>query len=481
MARGSVVEKSPDADNYRAEILGGILVQLVLRAASQNKYSPYAPVVVDCDNLGVVRHGNAPKKSLKEKQPQADALRSFKQLITENPLECIFRWVEGHLDDHKTWQELSLREKINVLVDKLAKKALMAAVASEEFISSCFPFEHIRVEVAGVKVTGSPKKAFIKYWGRKTAMKLYHDKKILDKRFFHHVWWDGAGAVMDKFPKMFRLFVTKQTSKFCGTNRQLSRYDPSVKNVCPSCGQRDESSKHITRCQDEGRVEMFRQSAEELLHWIDSTIYNPSFVCMLREYLMAQGRRKLTDCVAGYSPTLQVLARVHDRLGWDNFIEGRICKMYLEVYRTMGLPSVSLSPAQWGRTFVTKLLCITHKQWLFRNSHIYYKKLDGLTAQQHESILARVRELMWTDPSELLSNHQQLLEVDFEELGEGPSSDRQQWIIAMESAISLAGHVRAGRPIRGNIGTFPTRRTANVSQRPSRTGSVVYRSRSRRT
>ena len=88
---------------------------------------------------------------------------------------------------------------------------------------------------------------------------------------------------------------------------------------------------------------------------------------------------------------------------------------------------------------------------------------------------------MWTDPSELLSNHQQLLEVDFEELGEGPSSDRQQWIIAMESAISLADHVRAGRPTRGDIGTFPTRRAARVSQRTSRSGSVVYRSLSRRT
>ena len=34
-AKGVVAEKSRDADNYRGEILGGLIVQLVLRAASQ--------------------------------------------------------------------------------------------------------------------------------------------------------------------------------------------------------------------------------------------------------------------------------------------------------------------------------------------------------------------------------------------------------------------------------------------------------------
>jgi len=40
-AKGTVVERSPDADNYRSKILGGIMVQLVLRAASQCRASPY--------------------------------------------------------------------------------------------------------------------------------------------------------------------------------------------------------------------------------------------------------------------------------------------------------------------------------------------------------------------------------------------------------------------------------------------------------
>ena len=72
----------------------------------------------------------------------------------------------------------------------------------------------------------------------------------MNKFDFVLVWWEGVGKAMSDFPDDFHKFVTKQVSKFCGTNRQLSCIDPSVKNVCPSCGQNDESSKHKTCCKD---------------------------------------------------------------------------------------------------------------------------------------------------------------------------------------------------------------------------------------
>ena len=43
-AKGTVVKKSVDASNYRGKILGGLMVQLVLKAATQRRVSLYAPV-----------------------------------------------------------------------------------------------------------------------------------------------------------------------------------------------------------------------------------------------------------------------------------------------------------------------------------------------------------------------------------------------------------------------------------------------------
>ena len=148
-AKGTVAEWSESADNYRAEILGGIMTQLVLKAASQNPNWSYATVTVDCDNKGVVLHGNSPRRALKEKQAQADVLRVFKRLINEQPGQVTMEWVPSHQDDTKLWHNCTLKEKINIKVDRLAKAALIAAVAENVYVNSGFPGEYITVATDG--------------------------------------------------------------------------------------------------------------------------------------------------------------------------------------------------------------------------------------------------------------------------------------------------------------------------------------------
>ena len=58
-AKGAIVESTFNAYNYRGKILGGMLLQLILRAASQDRSVEYQPVVIHCDNKGVVNHGNS--------------------------------------------------------------------------------------------------------------------------------------------------------------------------------------------------------------------------------------------------------------------------------------------------------------------------------------------------------------------------------------------------------------------------------------
>ncbi len=78
-------EGSTSAGSYRGEILGRIMTQLILNAASFSYEGTIPPVVVDCDNNGVVSHGNAPHLSLPTNQPQANVLQVFKYLVLIQP------------------------------------------------------------------------------------------------------------------------------------------------------------------------------------------------------------------------------------------------------------------------------------------------------------------------------------------------------------------------------------------------------------
>ncbi len=77
------------------------MVQLVLLVASQNCACPYVTTQIDCNNRGVVQHGNTPKRALQAKQVQADVLRCLKQQIMYLPFSVNYKWVPSHQDDHR--------------------------------------------------------------------------------------------------------------------------------------------------------------------------------------------------------------------------------------------------------------------------------------------------------------------------------------------------------------------------------------------
>ncbi len=70
-------EKSTSAGPYWNEVLGGVMTQLILHATSSTHHGTIPLVCVDCDNNGVISHGNAPLRSLPTNQSQADVLRTF--------------------------------------------------------------------------------------------------------------------------------------------------------------------------------------------------------------------------------------------------------------------------------------------------------------------------------------------------------------------------------------------------------------------
>ena len=134
-----------------------------------------------------------------------------------------YQWVAVHQDDIKSWARLSLIGQVSVIINRLVK-TLITGVVEQEFISSKFPFGCLQVEVDGTKLTGSPRAASEKYWGAELDQKLYHEKHMINEYEFNLVWWDGVQKAMHDLPNIFRVFVTKQTSKLCGTNICLGSF-----------------------------------------------------------------------------------------------------------------------------------------------------------------------------------------------------------------------------------------------------------------
>jgi hypothetical protein len=86
------------------------MTQLILNAAALEYHGTIPPVVVNCDNNGVVSHGNTPLRALPTNQTQANVLHAFKHLVAVQPFHIKFKYVQSHANDTKKWQDCTLKE-----------------------------------------------------------------------------------------------------------------------------------------------------------------------------------------------------------------------------------------------------------------------------------------------------------------------------------------------------------------------------------
>jgi len=272
---------------------------------------------------------------------------------------------------------------------------------------------------------------------------LFNARCIVHSYNFDLIYWRGMDRVIKSFPGMFRVFITKQVSHFCATNKMLSIIDGKIKNQCPNCRCPNETTTHITRCLDPGRSACFEKLVESIRDWLKTNNTGDELILCIIKYLLTRSRSTMS-AITWNKPAFHSLATHHDRLGWDCFLEGRICWKWVEIqHQEIEANNMKTTAESWARGLMSRLLQLTHSQWIYRNQTVRFM-YNGLTSTQHDEIIKRMEELLDTDSDDLLLGHRLLLTYDFEEMGEAPPSERQYWIAEMDAATSVADKVCDG-------------------------------------
>ena len=70
----------------------------------------------------------------------------------------------------------------------------------------------------------------------------------------------------------------------------MSKIDSAIKNVCPSCSNKDKTTSHTTQCLDEGRTMMFKKSVAEIVTWLEQKKTDESLTHLINNYLLGRGK-----------------------------------------------------------------------------------------------------------------------------------------------------------------------------------------------
>ena len=252
---------------------------------------------------------------------------------------------------------------------------------------------------------------------------------------------------------MYSLWLSKQASGWCGTRLQISRNIPGSDDRCPNCQQPEERSTHLNVCPSIHRTQQFRESVEELEKWLQKEHTHPEIAFWIPKYLLARNRMKFSQLPTiiprreyiVMSSQMKMVAAAQDNIGWVHFLEGKVTghirgmqQLYLRVV------NCRMNGDDWIKQFITRLLKISHTQWIFRNISLHDNRQGHLARLRRADLAVEMERLHSLDPRDVPEESQFLLDFDIDDLAEGDIHRQEQWIFAMKAA-RVAGMRRRGR------------------------------------
>ena len=95
-----------------------------------------------------------------------------------------------------------------------------------------------------------------------------------------------------------------------------------------------------------------------------------------------------------------------------------------------------LNGEDWTKQFISKLLQITHSQWIYRNVSLHDRQQGYLHKKNAEEIIWEMEFLSTLAPEDIPKASRFLLEINFTELSTFQIETQKYWILAVTAACT---------------------------------------------
>ena len=323
---GSFTEQSSEACAYRGEMLGLMAIHLILAGVASTVTDLEQGAVEihsDCKGaLGMVEHIPSPR--IPSRCKHSDVLKNILVNCANLPFDCTFHHVKAHQDDSTPFHLLDRPSQLNVMMDTKAKAALQSLHDDTPRPQKELPLEAISIYAGGDKIT-SDCSGVVRAWAhRKHAKSYFAEKLILSHEGFEQVDWKNYSAVAHSVPRLFQLWLCKQTMSIAATNKARARFTKDLSPLCPSCKVEEETCAHVITCQEVGRVAALEASIGLLDTWMEETYTDPNLRFAIISYAKSRGCAPMYDICRFMDPRVRAMGRAQDDIGWRRFMEGMV-------------------------------------------------------------------------------------------------------------------------------------------------------------
>ncbi len=134
-------------------------------------------------------------------------------------------------------------------------------------------------------------------------------------------------------------------------------------------------------------------------------------------------------------PRFRNMALSQDRIGWRRLLEGMISKEIATIQRQyIAVNGSHTGLTKWCSGLITRLLEITHGQWLYRNYIVHDPVSGTIATAKKEELLVEIERQRELGDVGLLEEDKYLAEVNLEEMATSSGERQHYWLLAIQTA-----------------------------------------------
>ena len=241
------------------------------------------------------------------------------------------------------------------------------------------PREDVALIINGNKVTNDISQPLRFHESKTSARRFLTTKKT--KRWteecFDEIDWDHLELALKNKPEGYKVWRSKQNSGFCGTRVQVGRYggEHQPDEKCPNCGQR-EIAEHLMLCPNQDRTRLLTEQTENLEEWLyKDEKTEPELATGFQ--IIRRGGHTIRCNGGNVCHDASHCGESRQEIGWSWFTEGCISK---EFHRRqtffLQMTNNRLNGNDWTKQLISRLLQITHSQWIIEISRSTIDQMD---------------------------------------------------------------------------------------------------------
>ncbi len=190
------------------------------------------------------------------------------------------------------------------------------------------------------------------------------------------------------------------------------------------------------KCLDKDQTRLLIDNVDEFTKWLKTDgRTDPELVHCIPKYILMWD--DVPFLLLGWMlPKTRALAESQDKIGWRIFTKGYISPHFFAIQQHhLAIASSYLNGADWRIQFVSKILQITHSQWIYRNISLHDKWQGYLHHKMAEEILQQRSKLSDLASDKVLENSHFLLEISFTELTRTNLETQRYWTLAVNAKL----------------------------------------------